>query len=199
MCTGGVVGGAAGGAGGGWMQRERETAAARGHVRVAAAADLNQALVAVIAGFGARTTSTSPCRIGSSGTFHAQLLNQAPFDLFLSADLHYPNELASRGRPCRNPSSPTRWAAWSSGRLPPSPLAIDRDGFAALTGTSITHLAIANPGTRAPYGRAAVAAMQSAGVYDRSAAQAGARRECRADDAVRAERRRRTRRSWPDR
>ena len=45
-------------------------------------------------------------------------------------------------------------------------LAIERDGFKALTDGSVTHLAIANP-DHAPYGRAAVAAMRSAGVYDR--------------------------------
>jgi len=135
-------------------------------VRVAAAADLNQALVAVIAGFGASHDVDVAVSYGSSGTFYAQLLNQAPFDLFLSADLHYPNELASRGL-----TLPQSEFTYAVGRLvlwapAASPLAIDRDGFAALTGTSITHLAIANP-EHAPYGRAAVAAMQSAGIYDR--------------------------------
>jgi molybdate transport system substrate-binding protein len=135
-------------------------------VRVAAAADLNQALVAVIAGFGASHDVDVAVSYGSSGTFYAQLLNQAPFDLFLSADLHYPNELASRGL-----TLPQSEFTYAVGRLvlwapAASPLAIDRDGLEALTGTAITHLAIANP-EHAPYGRAAVAAMQSAGIYDR--------------------------------
>ena len=150
----------------GGCSAKRETTARRGHVRVAAAADLNQALVAVIAGFGASHDVDVAVSYGSSGTFYAQLLNQAPFDLFLSADLHYPNELASRGL-----TLPQSEFTYAVGRLvlwapAASPLAIDRDGFAALTGTSITHLAIANP-EHAPYGRAAVAAMQSAGIYDR--------------------------------
>ena len=47
-----------------------------------------------------------------------------------------------------------------------SPLDVEHDGLQALTQASVAHVAIANP-EHAPYGRAAVAAMQSAGVYDR--------------------------------
>ena len=47
-----------------------------------------------------------------------------------------------------------------------SPLDLEHDGLQALTQASVAHVAIANP-EHAPYGRAAVAAMQSAGVYDR--------------------------------
>ena len=145
---------------------KRETTERRGRVRVAAAADLNQALGAVIAGFGASHDVDVTVSYGSSGTLYAQLLNEAPFDLFLSADLHYPNELASRGV-----TLPQTEFTYAVGRLvlwapAASPLAIDRDGFGALTDASIRHLAIPNP-EFAPYGRAAVAAMQSAGIYDR--------------------------------
>ena len=145
---------------------KRETTERRGRVRVAAAADLNHALGAVIAGFGAAHDVDVTVSYGSSGTFYAQLLNEAPFDLFLSADLQYPNGLASRGL-----TLPQTEFTYAVGRLvlwapAASPLAIDRDGFAALTDASIAHLAIPNP-EHAPYGRAAVAAMQTAGVYDR--------------------------------
>jgi molybdate transport system substrate-binding protein len=144
----------------------REATARRGRVRVAAAADLNHAFGAVIAGFGASHDVDVTVSYASSGTLYAQLLNQAPFDLFLSADLQYPNELASRGL-----ILPQSGFTYAVGRLvlwapAASPLAVDRDGFGALTDASIAHLAIANP-EYAPYGRAAVAAMQSAGIYDR--------------------------------
>ena len=97
---------------------------------------------------------------------YAQLLNQAPFDLFLSADLQYPNELAARGL-----TLPQTEFTYAIGRLvlwapAGSSLEIERDGVQALTAASIAHVAIANP-EHAPYGRAAVAAMESAGVYDR--------------------------------
>jgi ABC-type molybdate transport system substrate-binding protein len=70
---------------------------ARGRVRVAAAADLNVALGELIARFGASHDVDVTVSYGSSGTLYAQLLNQAPFDLFLSADLRYPNDLVRRG------------------------------------------------------------------------------------------------------
>ena len=138
---------------------------ARGRVRVAAAADLNVALGELIARFGASHDVDVTVSYGSSGTFYAQLLNQAPFDLFLSADLQYPNQLVARGL-----TLPQTEFTYAVGRLvlwapATSPLDIERDGFQALT-ASIAHVAIANP-EHAPYGRAAVAAMQSAGVYDR--------------------------------
>ena len=144
---------------------KRETTARRGHVRVAAAADLNQALVAVIAGFGASHDVDVAVSYGSSGTFYAQLLNQAPFDVFLSADVTYPNQLASRGL-----TIPQSEFTYAFGHLvlwtpPASPLDVEHDGLQVLKQASIAHVSIANP-EHAPYGRAAVAAMQAAGVYD---------------------------------
>src|SRR4051794_39376493 len=70
---------------------------ARRTVRVAAAADLNVALTDIVARFSASHTVDVRVSYGSSGTFYAQLLNQAPFDLFLSADVAYPRQLAARG------------------------------------------------------------------------------------------------------
>ena len=143
-----------------------EPPAHRGRVRVAAASDLNAALSDVIARFGGAHDVDVSVSYGSSGTFYAQLLNQAPFDLFLSADVAYPNQLAARGL-----TLPQSEFTYAIGRLvlwAPSASAIDveREGLQALTHGSVAHVAIANP-EHAPYGRAAVAAMQAAGVYDR--------------------------------
>ena len=143
-----------------------EAPARRGRVRVAAAADLNAAFGDVILRFGASHDVDVSVSYGSSGTFYAQLLNQAPFDLFLSADVAYPNQLAARGL-----TLPQSEFTYAIGRLvlwapPASTLDVEHDGLQALTAASIAHVAIANP-EHAPYGRAAVAAMQAAGVYDR--------------------------------
>jgi molybdate transport system substrate-binding protein len=143
-----------------------EPPAHRGRVRVAAAADLNAALSDVIARFGGAHDVDVSVSYGSSGTFYAQLLNQAPFDLFLSADVAYPNQLAARGL-----TLPQSEFTYAIGRLAvwapaSSPLDLEHDGLQALTQASVAHVAIANP-EHAPYGRAAVAAMQAAGVYDR--------------------------------
>ena len=143
-----------------------EAPARRGRVRVAAAADLNVVLGDVITRFGAAHDVDVSVSYGSSGTFYAQLLNQAPFDIFLSADVAYPNQLAARGL-----TLPQSEFTYAIGRLAlwapaSSTLDVEHDGLQALTRASIAHVAIANPDP-APYGRAAVAAMQAAGVYDR--------------------------------
>ena len=139
--------------------------ARRGRVRVAAASDLNAVLTDVIARFGAAHDVDVAVSYGSSGNFYAQLLNQAPFDVFLSADVLYPNQLAARGL-----TLPQSEFTYAFGRLvlwapPASPLDVEHDGLQVLKQSSIAHLSIANP-EHAPYGRAAVAAMQAAGVYD---------------------------------
>jgi molybdate transport system substrate-binding protein len=138
----------------------------RGQVRVAAAADLNAAFGDLIVRFGQAHDVDVSVSFGSSGTFYAQLLNQAPFDLFLSADVAYPNQLAARGLVL--PQSEFTYAighivVWAPSS---STLDLEREGLQALTAASVAHVAVANP-EYAPYGRAAVAAMQSAGVYDR--------------------------------
>jgi len=69
----------------------------RGHVRVAAAAELKAVLGELIERFGESHDVDVTVSYGASGTFYEQLLNQAPFDLFLSADLQYPNALVARG------------------------------------------------------------------------------------------------------
>ena len=66
-------------------------------VRVAAAADLRFALDEVVRRFESVHDVDVQTSYGSSGTFYAQLLNQAPFDVFLSADIDYPRQLAARG------------------------------------------------------------------------------------------------------
>jgi molybdate transport system substrate-binding protein len=134
-------------------------------VRVAAAADLNLALPEIVRRFGASHDVDVSIAYGSSGTFYAQLLNQAPFDLFLSADLGYPNQLSARGLTVAQSEF-----TYAVGRLVlwapiASPLGIEHQGLRALTAASVAHVAIANP-EHAPYGRAAVAAMESAGVYE---------------------------------
>jgi len=141
------------------------TPAARGKVRVAAAADLNAAFGDLIMKFSAAHDVDVSVSFGSSGNFYAQLVNGAPFDLFLSADVAYPNQLASRGL-----TLPHSEFTYAVGRIvvwAPAGSALDvaRDGLQALTRASVAHVAVANP-EHAPYGRAAVAAMQSAGVYE---------------------------------
>ena len=124
------------------------------------------ALGEIIARFGASHAVDVGVSYGSSGTFHAQLLNHAPFDMFLSADVEYPRQLAARSLTLENSEftyAIGRLVLWTPAS---SSLDVERQGLQALTAASVTHVAIANP-EHAPYGRAAVGAMRSAGVYDR--------------------------------
>jgi len=109
--------------------RGAETPARRGRVRVAAASDLNAALGQLITRFGAAHDVDVSVSYGSSGTFYAQLLNQAPFDMFLSADVAYPNQLAARGL-----TVPQSEFTYAIGRLVlwapvSSPRDVERDGL----------------------------------------------------------------------
>lgn len=134
-------------------------------VRVAAAANLKAAFEDAAAEFRrAHAEIEVRTTYGSSGQFAAQIANQAPFDLFLSADTDYPRSLAERG--FANPDGVFRYAV---GRLAvwvpnESPLDPNR-GLAAAADPAVRKLAIANP-RHAPYGRAAEAALRKAGLYD---------------------------------
>lgn len=102
---------------------------------------------------------------GSSGKHFAQIINGAPFDLFLSADSERPRQLEIRGHVAagqRHVYALGQLILWSRRLQPPvteiSLLQHERDG--------LRKLALANPDL-APYGRAAVEVMTKLGVYDR--------------------------------
>jgi molybdate transport system substrate-binding protein len=133
-------------------------------VRVAAAADLRFALNDIVRRFESSHDIDVQRTFGSSGTFYAQLMNHAPFDLFLSADIEYPRQLAARGLTLEDTEftyAVGRLVVWTpaSSRVDPA------GGLGLVADPSVNHVAIANP-DHAPYGRAAVAALRSAGVYE---------------------------------
>jgi len=103
---------------------------------------------------------------GSSGNFYAQLSNQAPYDMFLSADLEYARRLVREGRAAPNSEflyGVGRLVLWVSRR---SSIDVEMRGMDALQDPLVRKVAIANPAF-APYGRAAVTAMKNLGVYDK--------------------------------
>jgi molybdate transport system substrate-binding protein len=134
-------------------------------VRVAAAADLRFALDELAADFSrAQPGIGLKISYGSSGNFFAQLSNRAPFDVFLSADADYPRRLAADGLGLDAPflyayGRVVLWVARAS------PLDVEAQGLRALLSPLARKIAIANP-RHAPYGRAAEAALRSAGLYD---------------------------------
>ncbi len=132
---------------------------------VAAAADLQFAFHDLGEQFETQTGIPIRVTYGSSGNFTTQIENGAPFDLFFSADLQYPQKLISEG--FVEAGSLYRYANGKLVMWVPNSSKIDLGkGVPALLDPSVRKIAIANP-KHAPYGRAAVAVMKSAGVYEK--------------------------------
>ncbi len=131
---------------------------------VAAAADLQFALVEVKEAFaGMHPEIELSITYGSSGNFYAQLVNKAPFDLFLSADITYPKKLVDAGL-----ADGSTEFLYSRGRLvlwvpKNSPIPVEQLGMQALLHPAAKKVAMANP-RHAPYGRAAEAALVKLGL-----------------------------------
>jgi molybdate transport system substrate-binding protein len=135
-------------------------------VVVAAAADLKFALDEIVEAFRARHPNIQVrVTYGSSGNFFAQLSNRAPFDIYFSADVDYPRQLMAQGLADKDTEflyAVGRIVVWAPSR---STVDLEGLGIKALLDPSVRKVAIANP-QHAPYGRAAVAAMKTLGVYD---------------------------------
>ncbi len=142
------------------------TRAARAQeIRVAAAADLQFAMQDLAAQFEKQTGTKVDISYGSSGNLFSQMQNGAPFDLFFSADLEYPKKLEAHDL-----AELGSLYTYAVGRLviwtaPDAKVDVSRKGLKALLDPSVQKIAIANP-EHAPYGRAAVAALQKAGIYE---------------------------------
>lgn len=127
---------------------------------IAAAADLKFAMDDLAARYHqSHPDVTLDIAYGSSGNFYAQLTNKAPFDLFFSADLDYPRQLADSGL-----GEKDSLFVYAVGRIVlwtphDSKLDVARRGLEALLDPAAGKIAIANP-QHAPYGRAARAALQ---------------------------------------
>jgi molybdate transport system substrate-binding protein len=149
-----------------WGQEKKSSS----EVTVAAAADLSSALQEVADRYEKKTGVHLKLSFGASGALTQQIQNGAPFDLFFSADMDYPRQLIAAG--AADQASLYQYAV---GRLVlwvplDSPLDLDHKGMDALLDPSVKKIAVANP-QHAPYGRAAVAALKHAGMYDRVAGQ----------------------------
>ena len=134
---------------------------------IAAASDLQFALDDIAARFQKDSGLAVRITYGSSGNFTRQIAQDAPFEMFLSADEAYVFQLAEQKL------TPDRGVRYASGRIvlfvpqnskfqPDAQLQGLRQALAA---GQVKRFAIANP-EHAPYGRAAMQALQSAGLWD---------------------------------
>jgi len=142
---------------------------AQAPLRVAAAADLEPVLPPILEQFQKATGIPAEVTYQPSAMLTTEIENGAPFDLFLSADLSYPKHLIDDGvadaAGSADSSTPITYAkgtlvlwARKDSNLPPPSLDLLRN-------PDLKRLAVANP-DRAPYGRAAVAALTNLKLYD---------------------------------
>jgi molybdate transport system substrate-binding protein len=130
-------------------------------ITVAAASDLRFAFEEVADGFTDATGIPVTFSFGSSGLLREQVINGAPFDVFASANVAFVDDVitAGRGAPeTKADYAEGRIVLWAGGGAPPRAVAELRD-------SRYRRIAIANP-QHAPYGLAAVEALESAGVLE---------------------------------
>ena len=153
---------------GGWLlsacgaDRGREArAAAREPLLVLAAANLTRALEAAVPAYEASAGEDVTVVFGSSGNLAAQIRHGAPADVYISANEAFLDGLLADGR----------IEADSRAEVVVGPLALVvppgrnlPDGLEALSDRSYRMVAVANP-EHAPYGVAARAALEAAGVW----------------------------------
>ena len=127
-----------------------------GTLRIAAAADLQPLLPALAEQFEKITGMEVVASFASSSTLATQIINGAPFDLFLSADYTYPEQVVAKGMADTGgpiPYATGAVALWARKDSPLQPISMD-----TLSNPALKKVAIANP-DHAPYGRAAYAAL----------------------------------------
>lgn len=130
--------------------------------QVAVAANFTQPAKEIATAFEKATGHTASLSFGASGQFYAQIAHGAPFEVFLSADADRPAAAETEGF-----AVPRTRFTYAVGRLvlfSKTAGLVDGKG-AVLKRGAFRHIAIADP-TSAPYGAAAVQAMQRLGVYD---------------------------------
>ncbi len=132
-------------------------------LKIAAAADLQPVLPALIDQFEKQTNKKVDASYASSATLATQILNGGPFSLFLSADLSFPQKVVDAG--LADSTAPIPYARgtlvlWARNNSPVQPLSMD-----SLRSPSLRTVAVANA-EHAPYGRAAKAALEKMGLTE---------------------------------
>ncbi|RXK13442.1 molybdate ABC transporter substrate-binding protein [Halarcobacter mediterraneus] len=131
-------------------------------LNIAVAANVSYAIDDLIKKFNEKNPDTKVLvTLGSSGKLTAQIKNGAPYEIFMAANMKYPDTLYAEKIAI---TEPIVYAQGSLAILS----AKQRDyskGINLVKENTITKIAIANPKT-APYGKASVEAMKNAKIYD---------------------------------
>jgi molybdate transport system substrate-binding protein len=134
------------------------TSAMAAEVKVAVASNFTAAMKQIAADFEASSGHELVISYGSTGKIYAQIVNGAPFEVFLAADQARPQRLVEEGQASdRFTYAVGRLVLWS-----PDPDLVDAGGTVLRRG-EFRRLAIANPVT-APYGAAAMQVLERLGL-----------------------------------
>ncbi len=130
--------------------------------RLAVAANMSYVITPLIAAFQQEHPDAKISYVvGSSGKLAAQIMHGAPYDLYFSANMTYPQRLYDAKMTV---TKPVVYAKGSLAILSSEPREFSK-GISVLKEPSIKKIAVANPVT-APYGAAAAEALKHAGLYD---------------------------------
>ncbi|HEY9117203.1 MAG TPA: molybdate ABC transporter substrate-binding protein [Roseivirga sp.] len=126
---------------------------------IAAAANMQFAMEALAEAYAEESGTKIEVILGSSGKLTAQIQQGAPYDLFFSADLKYPNALLESGNTNEDPVIYAQGilVLWSMKYN--MPVALEQ-----ISSNEVKHIALANPKT-APYGIAAEEVLKNMGLY----------------------------------
>lgn len=130
-------------------------------MKAAVAANFIAPFQEIAAAFEKETKIKVEATYSSTGNIYSQILNGAPYDVFLSADEKTPALLQEKGL-CDKPFvyATGRVVLWGEGKK----LCGAKDWKEALRMKGVNKIAIANPAT-APYGAAAEAALKKSGLW----------------------------------
>ncbi|MBT3066438.1 molybdate ABC transporter substrate-binding protein [Rhodoferax sp. U11-2br] len=131
-------------------------------VSVAVAANFTAPMKQIAADFEKDTGHKLVASYGATGKFYAQIKNGAPFEVLLSADDETPTKLVKENAAVAG--SQFTYAIGTLVLWSAKQAIVDSQGQVLKNG-GFDHLALANP-KLAPYGLAAVQAMQALGVYE---------------------------------
>jgi molybdate transport system substrate-binding protein len=130
-------------------------------ISVATAANMQFAMKELSLAFTKQSGIKSDIIVSSSGKLTAQIKEGAPYDLLVSADMKYPEDLYKSGFTTKKPEiyAYGKLVLWSiTEGINPS--------IEILEKPEIRHIAIANPKT-APYGRAAIDVLKHFGIFEK--------------------------------
>src|SRR6201996_2981973 len=130
-------------------------------LKVAVAANLQGVIKVLGKDFKDKTGIEIEPIVGSSGNLAVQIKNGAPFDLFLSADMTFPEGLYKEGFSTKEPGV---YAYGSLVICSTQDIGLENWERELMSGR-VKKIAIANPAI-APYGKAAEEALQNKGIFE---------------------------------